>query len=144
MTVAKGLGGGLPIGALIARRDLSDTLRPGDHGSTFAGGPVVAAAALATLGVVSEPDLLASVVTNGERMVAALGDLPSVTAVRGRGLMIGIDIDGDAPEAVSKALLEERLVINATGPQTIRLVPPLTISDDQVEDALERLTRVLA
>lgn len=144
MTVAKGLGGGLPIGALIARRDLPDTLRAGDHGSTFAGGPVVAAAALATIGVVGDPALLEEVVSHGEAFRQALGDIEAVNEVRGRGLMIGADITGDAPEVVATALREERLVINATGPNTIRLVPPLTINSAQVDDAVDRLARVLS
>ncbi|MEI6447087.1 MAG: acetylornithine/succinylornithine family transaminase [Actinomycetes bacterium] len=143
ITVAKGVGGGMPVGALVARPGLPDTLRAGDHGSTFAGGPVTAAAALASLEVVSEPELLASVRANGERLRAGLSEMPKVEAVRGRGLMVGCDIHGDAPAVVERALFEERLVTIATGPKTLRFVPPLVISAEQVDDALERLERLL-
>ncbi len=143
ITVAKGVGGGMPVGALIARPDLPDTLRPGDHGSTFAGGPVTAAAALASLAVVSAPGLLESVTANGYRLMAGLSGMAKVETVRGRGLMVGCDIDGDAPALVEQALFEERLVTNATGPRTLRFVPPLVISAEQVDDALTRLERLL-
>ncbi|MCX6387725.1 MAG: aminotransferase class III-fold pyridoxal phosphate-dependent enzyme, partial [Solirubrobacterales bacterium] len=144
MTVAKGLGGGFPIGALITAEKIGSPLVAGDHGSTFAGGPVVAAAALASLEVVSEPGLLSAVRSEGARFAAALRDLPGVKAVRGRGLMIGADIDGDAPALVMRALAEEALVINATGPHTLRCVPPLVISPTQLDSALTRLARLLA
>jgi acetylornithine/succinyldiaminopimelate/putrescine aminotransferase len=143
ITVAKGVGGGMPVGALVARPGLPDTLRPGDHGSTFAGGPVTAVAALASLEVVAAPELLASVRANGERLRAGLSGMAHVEAVRGRGLMVGCDIDGDAPAVVERALFEERLVTIATGPRTLRFVPPLVISAEQVDDALSRLGRLL-
>ena len=144
MTVAKGLGGGFPIGALITAEKIGSPLVAGDHGSTFAGGPVVAAAALASLEVVSEPELLAAVRAEGARFASSLRDLPGVNSVRGRGLMIGADIEGDAPALVMRALAEEALVINATGPHTLRLVPPLVISPTQLDSALTRLARLLA
>lgn len=143
MTVAKGLGGGFPVGALVASPRLDGALRAGDHGSTFAGGPVVAAAALASLDVVSDPALLADVRRRGEEARARLSSIARVRAVRGRGLMIGFDIDGDAPALVERALLEQRIVINATGPETIRLVPPLVIGDDELGEAIERLEGLL-
>jgi acetylornithine/N-succinyldiaminopimelate aminotransferase len=141
MTVAKGLGGGLPIGACIAAPAYSDTLQPGDHGSTFAGGPVVAAAAGAVLDVVDDEDFLAEVAAKGERLEAGLRELP-VRNVRGRGLMLAFDAD-DARELAKRLLLEQRLVVNATGPETIRLLPPLTVSEDEIEDALGRLRSAL-
>ena len=142
MTVAKALGGGLPIGALITTPALRDVLATGDHGSTFAGGPVVAAAALAALEIVSEEALLASVSELGELLRAGLEALPGVTAVRGRGLMCACDVGADAPDLARRALLEERLVINATGPQTLRFLPPLTLSARHIEDGLARLGRI--
>ena len=142
MTVAKGVGGGLPCGALIARSELG-VLQAGDHGSTFAGGPVIAAAALASLSVVGDPALLADVRRKGERLMQGLSAIRGVNAVRGRGLMVGADIDADAPEVVRRMLLEERVVANATGPQTLRFVPPLVISDDQIDRALEALVSVI-
>jgi acetylornithine/N-succinyldiaminopimelate aminotransferase len=144
LTSAKALGGGLPIGALITAPHLGDVLQPGDHGSTFAGGPVVAAAALAALDVTSDPALLARVRETGARLADGLARLPHVLAVRGRGLMLACDLDVSAPEVVRRALLEQRLVVNATGPATIRLLPPLTISPGEIDDALARLERALA
>src|ERR687886_2259513 len=120
MTPARALGGALPIGALITGERLREVLQPGDHGSTFSGGPVIAAAAHAALDVLEDPALHARVRELGERLVARLEELPGVRAVRGRGLMVAFDIAGtDAPGIVRRALLEQRLVCNATGPETI-------------------------
>jgi acetylornithine/succinyldiaminopimelate/putrescine aminotransferase len=143
MAVAKALGGGLPIGALVTGERLADVLRPGDHGSTFAGGPVAAAGALAALEAIDDPRLLERVRALGERLAAGLAALPGVQAVRGRGLMAAIDVDG-APELVRRALLEERLVLNATGPATARFLPPLTVGEAEIDDALARVGRLLA
>jgi len=144
MTVAKALGGGLPIGALVTNERLADVLQPGDHGSTFAGGPVVAAGALAALEVTGDPELLARVRELGHRLHAGLERLPHVLSVRGRGLMLACEVDVPAPEVVRRALLEQRLVVNATGPTTIRLLPPLIVSKADIDDALERLGAALA
>ncbi len=144
LTSAKALGGGLPIGALVTGPRLAQTLQPGDHGSTFAGGPLVARAALAALEVTDDPALLSRVRDLGERLRAEIALLPGVEAVRGRGLMIGFDLhDGGAPELVLRALGQERLIMNATGPKTVRLLPPLTISDAEVTEALARIARLL-
>jgi acetylornithine/N-succinyldiaminopimelate aminotransferase len=141
ITTAKGLGGGLPIGALVTGERLADVLELGDHGSTFAGGPVVASAALVALDICSDPELLQRVRELGARLVERLESLPYATVVRGRGLMVAIDIaDGfDAPELARRALLEQRLIVNATGPSTIRLEPPLIVSEEQIDDAVARL-----
>jgi len=144
ITSAKALGGGLPVGALIAAPRLADVLRPGDHGSTFAGGPVVAAAALAALEVTSDSALLARVREAGVFLHERIAGLPHVVSVRGRGLMLACEVDVAAPEVVRRALLSERLVANATGPTTIRLLPPLNVSDEDIEDAVARLGRALA
>jgi acetylornithine/N-succinyldiaminopimelate aminotransferase len=144
LTSAKALGGGLPIGALITGARHADTFAPGDHGSTFAGGPVVCAAALATLDILLDEVLLARVRELGELLREGVSTLPHVVEVRGRGLMIAFDIDIDAPEVVRRALLEQRLVVNATGPVTVRLLPPLVIGEREVEDCIARLRAVLA
>jgi acetylornithine/N-succinyldiaminopimelate aminotransferase len=144
LTTAKALGGGLPIGALVTGPRLQNVLAPGDHGSTFAGGAVATAAANAVLDVLTDPELLRRVVELGERLRAALGELPRVRDVRGLGLMNAIDVDGDAPALVRRALLEQRLVVNATGPATIRLLPPLIIGEAELDDAVGRLGAVLA
>jgi acetylornithine/N-succinyldiaminopimelate aminotransferase len=143
LTTAKALGGGLPIGALVTGPSLADVLQPGDHGSTFAGGPVVAAAALAALEETDREPLLARVRERGARLADGLSRLSHVLAVRGRGLMLACEVDLPAPDVVRRALLGERLIVNATGPTTIRLLPPLTISSDEVDDALARLGRAL-
>jgi acetylornithine/N-succinyldiaminopimelate aminotransferase len=144
MTSAKALGGGLPIGALICGPRLADVFEPGDHGSTFAGGPVACAAAHAVLDVVGDPALLASVRELGVRLAEALAALPGVVEVRGRGLMLAADLEGGgAPELVRRALLEQRLVLNATGPATVRFLPPLTISAADVDEALTRVRALL-
>jgi len=145
MTTAKALGGGLPIGALITGDRLSQVLQPGDHGSTFAGGAVVTAAANAALDVLEDPALHARVRDLGERIAARVEELPGVRAVRHRGLMIGFDVTGtDAPGIVRRALLEQRLVCNATGPETIRFLPPLVIGEAEADEAVDRIAPLLA
>ncbi len=141
LTTAKALGGGLPIGALVTGPRLADVLQTGDHGSTFAGGPLVCAAALVALDICSEPELLHRVQVLGGRLAAGLAELPYVEAVRGRGLMLAIDVGRaiDAPELARRALLEQQLVVNATGPATIRLEPPLVVSQGEIDEALRRL-----
>ncbi len=141
MTVAKGLGGGLPIGACVAAPAYADVLQPGDHGSTFAGGPVVAAAANAVVDTVADDAFLASVVAKGERLATGLRELG--LDVRGLGLMLAFAA-ADGPELVRRALLDERLVMNATGPDTVRLLPPLTVSEEEIDDAVGRIGRLVA
>jgi acetylornithine/N-succinyldiaminopimelate aminotransferase len=142
LTTAKALGGGMPIGALVTSPALADVLEPGDHGSTFAGGPVVAAAALAALDVIDRPELLAGVHRLGARLAEGVAELPGVREVRWRGLMQAIEID-DAPTLARRALLEQRLIVNATGPTTIRFEPPLIVTEAQIDEALGRLRALL-
>jgi predicted acetylornithine/succinylornithine family transaminase len=144
ITVAKALGGGLPIGALITGERLAGVLAPGDHGSTFAGGPLVCAAALAAFDVLADPALLARVGELGARLQESLRELPGVVSVRGRGLMVAADLDRSAPDVVRRALLEQRLVVNATGPRTLRFLPPLVVEESQVDDAVARLAPLLS
>ncbi len=145
LTTAKALGGGLPIGALVTGPRLADTLRPGDHASTFAGGPVACAAALVALELCSDPALLEHVVVVGERFSAALEELPFVASVRGRGLLLGAELvpGVSAVELARRALLEQRLVVNATGPSSLRMEPPLIVTEAQVDEAVARLRRLL-
>jgi acetylornithine/N-succinyldiaminopimelate aminotransferase len=143
ITAAKALGGGLPIGALITGQRLADVFAPGDHASTFAGGPVVASAALAALEVTDDPALLGRVRQLGQRLAGGLEGLAHVRSVRGRGLMLACELDVPAPELVRRALLDERLVLNATGPTTLRLLPPLILGAGEIDDALTRLALAL-
>jgi predicted acetylornithine/succinylornithine family transaminase len=141
ITVAKGLGGGLPIGACVTSPSYADVLQAGDHGSTFAGGPIPCAGAHAVLDVVQEPGFLDDVRAKGDRLLRGLDSI-SAGRARGRGLMAAFGVDDDAPGLVRRALLEERLVLNATGPDTVRLLPPLTVSEAEIDDALARLDRL--
>ena len=144
ITLAKGLGGGLPIGALVTGPRLADAYAPGDHGSTFGGNAVVSAAANAVLDIVDDPAFLERVDELGIRLREALESLPGVLSVRGRGLMVAAEVDADAPELVRRALLEQRLVLNATGPTTVRFLPPLVITAEELDEAVRRLGVVLA
>jgi len=143
MTLAKGLGGGLPIGALVTTPEHGEVFAPGDHGSTFAGNPLVSAAALAALDVLDDDALMARVDELGTLLAEGLRELPGVAEVRARGLMVAADIGGDAPGVVKRALMEEKLVMNATGPRTLRFLPPLVVSEAQVLDALGRVRTLM-
>jgi acetylornithine/N-succinyldiaminopimelate aminotransferase len=144
ITSAKALGGGFPIGACIAGREASDVLEPGDHGSTFAGGPVVSAAALAVLDIVDEPDLLRGVRERGGVLSERLASLDEVVEVRGRGLMVGVGLaDGIDAAAIGADLLDRGLVVNVPAPDTIRLLPPLIVDDEQVEHAVQLIGQSL-
>lgn len=147
MTVAKALGGGLPIGALVTGERFAEGFEPGDHGSTFAGGPVQCAAGLAVMEIVGDEALLARVRSVGERLAGQLAELPGVVEVRGRGFMLAAELAADHPEGapalVARALREQRLVLNATGPTTLRLLPALTITDAELDEAFARLAALL-
>jgi len=140
MTAAKALGGGLPVGACVTTPELGDVLGPGDHGSTFAGGPVGAAAALAAFDVLDDPALLRSVRELGGRLRDGLDALDGTAEVRGRGLMLAAGLaDGVDAGDVASAALENGLVINVPTPGTLRFLPPLTIGEDEVDEALALL-----
>jgi predicted acetylornithine/succinylornithine family transaminase len=137
ITSAKALGGGMPIGACVTGPAAADALEPGDHGSTFAAGPLATSAALAVLDAVDDPALLRSVRELGARLRRGLEELPGVVGTRGRGLMVGVALDGgiDAP-AVGADLLARGLVVNAPRPDTLRLLPPLVVEADQIDRAI--------
>jgi acetylornithine/N-succinyldiaminopimelate aminotransferase len=140
MTTAKALGGGLPIGACLATPAVADVLQPGDHGSTFAGGPLVATAALTALELTDDPQLLRGVRDLGGALRERLEAIEGVREVRGRGLMIGVGLEeGIDAGAVAAAALDARLVINVPEPGTLRLLPPLVIGTDEVERATETI-----
>jgi acetylornithine/N-succinyldiaminopimelate aminotransferase len=145
MTTAKALGGGLPAGACVASPKYADTLQPGDHGSTFAGGPVTAAAALAAFDLIDDPDLLRHVRQLGGRLCEGLEQIDGIASTRGRGLMIGAALDAglDSGELAARAL-EAGLIVNAPRPDTLRLLPPLVVSDQEVDRALELLAASVA
>lgn len=138
ITMAKGLGGGLPIGATIARGRAATLFTPGSHGTTFGGNSVACAAAKAVLGVVDEA-FLAEVRRKGQLLIDAASQVPGVTQVRGRGLMLGVVLDEAVAKLVVKHGLEEGLILNAPGSDVIRLTPPLVITDDEIVEAMKRL-----
>jgi len=143
MTTAKALGGGLPVGACITNEATMDVLEVGDHGSTFAGGPLVAGASLAAFEVIDDPALLRRVRDLGGRFCEGLDSLDGIAEVRGRGLMVAAELVGaDAKETASRAL-GEGLIVNPIGERTLRFLPPLVIGEAEVDEALGILGRML-
>lgn len=144
LTSAKALGGGLPVGACVAGEDLSEVLEAGDHGSTFAGGAVVSAAALAVLDLIDDPALLRRVRELGAGLRESLLALDGVVEVRGRGLMLGVGLGGGIDAAgVGADLLERGLIVNVPEPGTLRLLPPLTVDSAQIERAVALIAESL-
>jgi acetylornithine/N-succinyldiaminopimelate aminotransferase len=143
MTTAKALGGGLPVGACVGSPETGDVLERGDHGSTFAGGPLISSAALAAFDVIDDPELLRSVRDLGTRFCDGLDEIDAIAEVRGRGLMVGARLDAtDARETVER-LLDRGLIANPIGADTLRFLPPLVIGEAEVDEALEILRQTL-
>jgi predicted acetylornithine/succinylornithine family transaminase len=144
LTSAKALGGGMPIGACVTTPAVGEVLEPGDHGSTFAAGPVACTAALAVLEIVDDPALLRLVRELGATLRDGLLALDGVREVRGRGLMAGVGLeDGIDAAAVGSDLLERGLVVNVPEPGTLRLLPPLTVDTDQIDRAVASIGKAL-
>ena len=145
ITLAKGLGGGLPIGAILCNEKLSNTFTPGDHGSTFGGNPVVCAGALAVLDQICNDELLSSVQAKGKfiRQTLTKSKLPLVKNIRGLGLMIGIEVSCP-PDEIQKKALEKGLLILTAGKNVVRLLPPLTISEIEIKKGLAILLKCLS
>ena len=141
VTLAKGLGNGLPIGALLVREGAAEPIGPGDHGSTFGGNPVAAAAACAVVEAIDDA-LLATVVARGAQLAEGLEGVPGVFEVRGRGLMLAARLDRDAGPVVDACRGAGLLVLTA-GPDVLRFLPPLVVSEDEVGEALELLAGAL-
>ncbi|MDQ1617735.1 MAG: acetylornithine/N-succinyldiaminopimelate aminotransferase [Actinomycetota bacterium] len=145
LTLAKGLGGGLPIGACIAFGDAATLLSAGQHGSTFGGNPVSCAAALAVLDTIERDDLCGHAKRLGERIVAGINELghPLVDHVRGEGLMLGVVLTAPVAAAVEKAARDNGFLVNAPAGDVVRLVPPLVLTDEQADAFLAALPAVL-
>jgi acetylornithine/N-succinyldiaminopimelate aminotransferase len=146
VTTAKGLGNGLPIGACLARGIAGETLKPGNHATTFGGNPLVCAAALKVIETIESENLCERVQQVGERMLnnfrARLGKLNNVKDIRGRGLMIAVELDEPCTDLVQKAL-ERRLLINVAADKVIRLVPPLIISDEEADQICDMVSTLV-
>lgn len=145
ITLAKGLGGGLPIGAILCNEKLSNTFTPGDHGSTFGGNPVVCAGALAVLDQICNDELLSSVQAKGKfiRQTLTKSKLPLVKNICGLGLMIGIEVSCP-PDEIQKKALEKGILILTAGKNVVRLLPPLTISEIEIKKGLAILLKCLS
>lgn len=145
ITLAKGLGGGLPIGATLAFGPAAELLTPGSHGSTFSGNPVVCAAALAVLDTIEKDGLLDNVKRVGEQLRVGIESLahPLVGQVRGAGLLLGIVLTESLAPRVQQAAQDAGLLVNAVAPDVVRLAPPLIVSDAEAEVFLRKLPAVL-
>lgn len=147
MTLAKALGNGVPIGACLARGAAAELFSPGLHGSTFGGNPLVCRVACSVLDIMQRDELPLRAAVLGERLLGrlqqALGDHPEVIAIRGRGLMVGIELSRPCKELVGRALTEQRLLITVTRDNTIRLLPALICSEAQIDDIARRITQLL-
>mgnify|MGYP001560198267 FL=1 len=145
-TLAKGLAGGVPIGACLAKGAAAEVFKPGNHGSTFGGNPFACAAALTTLETIEQEKLLENAVEVGDFIragfSASLANAKGLVAVRGMGLMIGIELDRPCAELVQRAL-DAGLLINVTADKVVRLLPPLTISRDEAQQLVERLSALI-
>ena len=146
VTLAKGLAGGVPIGACLAKGAAAEVFKPGNHGSTFGGNPFACAAALTTLEVIEQENLLDNAVKVGDSIRAgfgaALANVKGVVAVRGMGLMLGIELDRPCAELTQRAL-DAGLLINVTADKVVRLLPPLIISEDEARQLVERLSALI-
>ena len=144
ITTAKALGGGFPIGACITSEGIGQVLSPGDHGSTFAAGPVAASVALRVLELVDRPEMLRWIREAGQCLSDQLSGLSGVESVRGRGLMIGVALESGLDAGILQAdLLKRGLVTNAPRPDTLRLLPPYTIDDEQIARACQTIAEAL-
>jgi acetylornithine aminotransferase len=141
VTLAKGLANGLPIGCLLVADDAAGAFAPGDHGSTFGGNPVACAAALAVCETIDE-ELLAAVRANGERLRDGLRGLPHVVEVRGAGLLVGAELDVPAGPVVDAAL-DAGLLCLTSGPDVLRLAPPLVVTAAEIDTAVAVVEEVL-
>ena len=143
-TVAKALANGLAIGACMAREEVATAFGPGDHGTTFGGGPVPCAAALAVLDEIAERDLLANCLARSRQFSEGLGALDGVMEVRGRGLLLAAVMEGEWAAGATQRALELGLVVNNVRPDAVRFAPPLTITPEETAEAISRFGAALA
>ncbi len=146
ITMAKGLGSGFPIGAIVGKEKLAQAFGPGTHGTTFGGNPLAATAGLATLETIAEDGYIQKVNEMGEYLRTQLEGLkashPTIVEVRGKGLLVGMEMDGPVGDAVA-TLREEGILSLMAGPNVIRILPPFTITKEEIDEAVQALARVL-
>ena len=144
LTAAKPLAAGLPIGAILMRQRVAETIHKGDHGSTFAGGPLVTSVAHHVVERIAQPDFLAEVEAKGRLLHDLLEEInsPHIIEIRGRGLMVGVELDIEAADVINCGYSEGLILVNA-GPNVLRLAPPLVITAAEIHEVVARLTRIL-
>ena len=143
ITLAKGLGGGLPLGAMIALGKAADLFQPGDHGSTFGGNPVTTAAALSVISFIEENQILDKVQKQGNYLMQEIALIPGVKEVRGAGLLIGIEFDSLKAPDIAAAMQTAGVLVNAANPTTIRIAPALIVSDAQINKFISIFKKVI-
>jgi predicted acetylornithine/succinylornithine family transaminase len=144
VTLAKALGNGMPVGACWARTEVAAVFEPGDHGSTYSATAIATAAVNAVIAEMRRIDAPALATAKGERFASGLSAIPAVSSVRGQGLLLGAELDGRPAAAVNAALLDRGLVANAVTPTALRFAPPITVSDDELDEALAIVAEVLS
>jgi len=144
ITLAKGLGGGLPLGAMIALGKAADLFQPGDHGSTFGGNPVTTAAGLAAIDFIEAKGILSKVEKQGAHLIQELALIPGVKEVRGAGLLLGIELESLKASDVSDAMREAGVLVNAANATTIRIAPALIVTDAQITKFISTFRKVIA
>ena len=143
ITLAKGLGGGLPLGAMITLGDRVPAFKPGEHGSTFGGNPMSCASANAVIDFIVKKDILEKVAIDGEFLKMQIGAIPGVSGVRGRGLLLGILLDSPVASDVASKAMQRGLLVNAPGKNVIRIAPALTVSKKELREFVETFAHVL-
>jgi acetylornithine/N-succinyldiaminopimelate aminotransferase len=144
ITLAKGLGGGLPLGAMIALGKAADLFQPGDHGSTFGGNPVTTAAGLAAIDVIESKKLLNKIKQQGDYLIQELALIPGVKEVRGAGLLIGIELERLKASEIATAMRDAGVLVNAANPTTIRIAPALIVTDAQINKFISIFKKVIS
>ncbi len=144
ITVAKGLGGGLPLGAMIALGNAANLFHVGDHGSTFGGNPVTTAAGLAAISIIEKEKLMEKAVVHHEILLTEIALIPGVKEVRGAGLLVGIELDKNNASVIAQSMMDAGVLVNAANPSTIRIAPALTVSPAQIKKFITVLRKVLS
>jgi len=144
ITLAKGLGGGLPLGAMIALGKAAVLFEPGDHGSTFGGNPVTTAAGLAAISVIEKEKLMQKARKLYEFLLTEIAQIPGVTEVRGAGLLIGIELEAGNSKEIAAKMLAAGVLVNAPNPSTIRIAPALIVTDAQIKKFIAIFRKVLS